>query len=84
MRAFLHCVSGDCQDLGEHCAYWASTGECENSQAYMSTNCKASCNLCDGDGGTGTSKTACIPFLLLTNSERMRIIIDCWKLLTKI
>jgi len=36
----------NCQDGQKDCGYWASIGECSRNQAYMSVNCKASCNSC--------------------------------------
>jgi len=38
----------DCVDLGEHCEYWARTGECNKNPSYMNVKCKRSCKLCDG------------------------------------
>ena len=38
-----------CADDSEHCAYWSSTGECDNNPEYMHLNCKASCNTCSSE-----------------------------------
>jgi len=37
-----------CEDSNEHCAYWASTGECDSEvyRDYMLVNCQKSCDEC--------------------------------------
>jgi len=35
-----------CQDGYGDCGYWARIGECSKNSAFMSVNCKASCNQC--------------------------------------
>uniref|UniRef100_A0A914EGZ6 Metalloendopeptidase n=1 Tax=Acrobeloides nanus TaxID=290746 RepID=A0A914EGZ6_9BILA len=34
------------EDTNTYCAYWAASGECTKSAAFMASNCPASCNLC--------------------------------------
>lgn len=42
----------ECSDYNEHCAYWASTGQCQNNPDYMIGNdaalgnCRKSCMVC--------------------------------------
>lgn len=38
-----------CDDKEEHCALWATNGECENNETYMKKNCKKSCKVCESD-----------------------------------
>ncbi|XP_066283624.1 sortilin-related receptor-like isoform X2 [Branchiostoma lanceolatum] len=42
-----------CSDNNEFCEDWASSGECAANPDYMLTQCRLSCNTCDGgtDGG---------------------------------
>lgn len=44
-----------CEDLHEHCAFFAGDGQCTNDKVkeWMSENCKKSCNLCGSGGGGG-------------------------------
>ena len=35
-------------DSYEECPYWAYNGECENNPGFMLSNCKFSCNDCEG------------------------------------
>lgn len=49
----------DCQDIGPHCAWWKSQGECTTNPKYMHVNCKKSCNVCEGEGGGGTGGGNC-------------------------
>jgi hypothetical protein len=36
----------ECTDESEHCADWASQGECENNPGFMHESCKKSCKIC--------------------------------------
>ena len=53
--------SAGCEDLNEHCKFFANDGECTNVRVrpWMSQNCKKSCpNYCNGGavgGGSGVS-----------------------------
>lgn len=38
-----------CDDIEEHCGYWAGTGECEKNPSYMHRHCRLSCKLCSKD-----------------------------------
>ena len=40
----------ECMDDSEHCADWASKGECQNNPDYMLESCKKSCGVCSADG----------------------------------
>eukprot|EP00932_Pfiesteria_piscicida_P009987 SRR837773.20831.p1 GENE.SRR837773.20831~~SRR837773.20831.p1 ORF type:complete len:412 (+),score=41.54 SRR837773.20831:35-1237(+) len=37
-----------CSDSGEHCAAWATSGECGRNAAYMQVHCRRSCGQCGG------------------------------------
>ena len=43
-------VEWECRDLVPGCSIWASEGECEENEDYMSYHCRFSCELCSGDG----------------------------------
>ena len=36
-----------CKNKHEHCAYWASFGECESNVKYMNSDCALACRTCD-------------------------------------
>ena len=38
--------SNECRDKNSYCQSWANAGECQRNAAYMSDNCKKSCNQC--------------------------------------
>ncbi|XP_065574210.1 zinc metalloproteinase nas-15-like isoform X2 [Artemia franciscana] len=40
-------LPGECIDTNKYCSYWASAGECDKNSAWMSVNCRKSCNECD-------------------------------------
>lgn len=40
--------SSACNDREDLCKFWASIGECEENPGWMSVNCRAACNLCNG------------------------------------
>ena len=39
-----------CEDLSEHCGFWAKQGNCESDEyeTYMLQNCRQSCKVCEG------------------------------------
>ena len=48
-----------CTDIGQHCPYWARTGECQKNALYMLENCKKSCNLCIGGSNCADKSPHC-------------------------
>ncbi|XP_066263229.1 CUB and sushi domain-containing protein 1-like [Branchiostoma lanceolatum] len=44
--------ASSCTDTSEHCASWASAGECDTNPDYMLVQCAQSCGNCGGSGGT--------------------------------
>ena len=36
-----------CSDVGEHCADWANSGECDRNPEFMHAECTKSCGQCD-------------------------------------
>ena len=46
-----------CSDLAEHCAGWASSGECAKNPAFMLERCKESCGLCGDSPAIGADGT---------------------------
>jgi len=40
--------SGSCTDLDPKCSVWASQGECQSNAAWMMSNCRRSCQSCQG------------------------------------
>lgn len=58
MSPLLTSSSAGCEDLHEHCKFFANDGQCTNAQVrpWMSQNCKKSCpNYCNGGAGGGGS-----------------------------
>ena len=46
-RKFLNPPPVPCHDTNPSCYHWATMGECNSSEEYMSDNCPLSCNLCN-------------------------------------
>lgn len=61
--------TGTCVDTGEHCAYWAKTGECQKNAAYMHESCKVSCGLCSSVKPTPSPTTRPTPSCQDTNQH---------------
>lgn len=40
-------LAEECLLRHAHCAYWATTGECDNNPAYMTVQCAPVCSSCD-------------------------------------
>ena len=49
-NAKIHVSEGNCStpcsDFHPHCGFWESVGYCSSAVAYMSANCRKSCNIC--------------------------------------
>ena len=37
----------ECTDYDNRCKAWSESGECANNPAYMLSNCRRSCNVCE-------------------------------------
>lgn len=60
-----------CEDLEANCAAWASSGECESNPEFMGSNCRLSCQLCEGASNVSPPLKWNFEYFLLTRGGRV-------------
>lgn len=76
---FYRLDGASCKNIhnDQDCESWARSGECDKNPSWMKPNCKKSCKICSGSGGTdgGGSKPGVLRHLSFFNNNNKSSVI---------